>query len=232
MIPSMYEALRQMDLSSLADRCGDEMKRQRRREAFDDQYCLEIFRRAILQGADQAWTVLQQCFGETVRVWLRSHPSCDLALRRDSEENYIALTFSRFWYAVRDQQWEFQTLYAALSYLRATLNGIIIDILRTHLGAKEVPLPEADSPDEPVVSDEPGDEQAVWKSLQDLIPEPREQRLFYLLYYCGFKPREIAARCPQAFHDVKEIYRLNHNILERLRRNRDRLRWLLGDEEV
>jgi len=228
----MYEALRQMDLSSLADRCGDEMKRQRRREAFDDQYCLEIFRRAILQGADQAWTVLQQCFGETVRVWLRSHPSCDLALRRDSEENYIALTFSRFWYAVRDQQWEFQTLYAALSYLRATLNGIIIDILRTHLGAKEVPLPEADSPDEPVVSDEPGDEQAVWKSLQDLIPEPREQRLFYLLYYCGFKPREIAARCPQAFHDVKEIYRLNHNILERLRRNRDRLRWLLGDEEV
>ena len=232
MIPSMYEALRQMDLSSLADRCGDEMKRQRRREAFDDQYCLEIFRRAILQGADQAWTVLQQCFGETVRVWLRSHPSCDLALRRDSEENYIALTFSRFWYAVRDQQWEFQTLYAALSYLRATLNGIIIDILRTHLGAKEVPLPEADSPDEPIVSDEPGDEQAVWKSLQDLIPEPREQRLFYLLYYCGFKPREIAARCPQAFHDVKEIYRLNHNILERLRRNRDRLRWLLGDEEV
>jgi len=228
----MYEALRQMDLSSLADRCGDEMKRQRRREAFDDQYCLEIFRRAILQGADQAWTVLQQRFGETVRVWLRSHPSCDLALRRDSEENYIALTFSRFWYAVRDQQWEFQTLYAALSYLRATLNGIIIDSLRTHLGAKEVPLPEADSPDEPIVSDEPGDEQAVWKSLQDLIPEPREQRLFYLLYYCGFKPREIAARCPQAFHDVKEIYRLNHNILERLRRNRDRLRWLLGDEEV
>ena len=171
-------------------------------------------------------------FGETVRVWLRSHPSCDLALRRDSEENYIALTFSRFWYAVRDQQVEFPTLYAALSYLHATLNGIIIDIVRTHLGAKEVPLPEADSPDEPVVSDEPGDDLAVWKSLQDLVPDPREQRLLYLLYYCGFKPREIAVRRPQEFHDVKEIYRLNHNILERLRRNQDRMRWLLGDEEV
>jgi DNA-directed RNA polymerase specialized sigma24 family protein len=175
---------------------------------------------------------LQRRFGETVRVWLRSHPSCDLALRRDSEENYIALTFSRFWYAVRDQQVEFQTLYAALSYLHATLNGIIIDIVRTHLGTREVPLPEADAPDEPVFSDEPGDDLAVWKSLQDLIPDPREQGLLYLLYYCGFKPREIAARCPQVFHDVKEIYRLNHNILERLRRNRDRLRWLLGDEEV
>jgi DNA-directed RNA polymerase specialized sigma24 family protein len=229
---NMYEALRQMDLSSLADRCSDEMKRWQHKEAFDDQYCLEIFRRAILQGTDQAWTTLQRRFGETVRVWLRSHPSCDLALRRDSEENYIALTFSRFWYAVRDQQVEFPSLYAALSYLHATLNGIILDIVRSHLGAKEVPLPEADSPDEPIVSNEPGDEQAVWKSLQDLVPDPREQRLLYLLYYCGFKPREIAVRCPQAFPDVKEIYRLNHNILERLRRNRDRMRWLLGDEEV
>ncbi len=54
----------------------------------------------------------------------------------------------------------------------------------------------------------------------------------YLLYYCGLKPREIVLRCPQEFDDVKEIYRLNHNIIERLRRNQDRLRQLLGDEEV
>jgi hypothetical protein len=31
---------------------------------------------------------------------------------------------------------------------------------------------------------------------------------------------------------VQEIYRLNCKVVERLRRNRDRLRWLLGDEEV
>jgi hypothetical protein len=30
--------------------------------------------------------------------------------------------------------------------------------------------------------------------------------------------------------DVKEIYRLNHNIIERLWRNRDRFRLLLGLE--
>jgi DNA-directed RNA polymerase specialized sigma24 family protein len=226
------EALRQMDLLLLADHCSDEMKRLRRKEIFNDQHCLEIFRRAILEGLDQAWAVLQQRFGESVRVWLRSHSSCDLALLRDSEENYVALTFSRFWYAMRDQHVEFSSLYAALSYLHATLQGVIIDNLRTQLGAKEIPLPEVDSPDEPASSGEPVDELIVWKSLQDLIPDARELRLVYLLYYCGFKPREIVVRCPQEFHDIKEIYRLNHNILERLRRNRDRLRWLLGDEEV
>jgi hypothetical protein len=228
----MYEALRQMDLASLAARCGEEMTRQRRKEAFDDQYCLEIFRRAMLQRIDLAWATLQQRFGETVRIWLRSHPSCDLALRHDTEENYISLTFSRFWFAVRDQQLEFPTLYAALSYLHATLNGVVIDMLRSRLGAKEVPLPEADSPDEPASSEEHNAELPLWESLQELIQDAREQRLMNLLYYCGLKPRQIVERCPQEFQDIKEIYRLNHNILDRLRRNRDRLRWLLSDEEA
>jgi DNA-directed RNA polymerase specialized sigma24 family protein len=228
----MYEALRQMDLSALADRCGDEMRRQRRRETFDDQYCLEIFRRAILERAGHAWAVLQQRFSETVRIWLRSHPSRDLALQRDSEENYVALTFSRFWYAMRDRQMEFPSLYAALSYLHATLNGTIIDHLRTQRSAREVPLPEVDSPDEPVSMDELAHDSEMWRSVQSLLTDERERRVMYLLYYCGLKPREIVERCPREFQDAKEIYRLNHNILDRLRRNRDRLRWLLGDEEV
>ena len=228
----MYEPLRQMDLSMLADRCGDEMRRQRRRETFNDQYCLEIFRRAILERASQAWAVLLQRFGDTVRIWLRSHPSCDLALQRDSEENYVALTFSRFWYAMRNQQTEFPTLYAALSYLHATLNGTIIDHLRMQRSTREVPLPEVDSPDEPFSADESSHDFEIWRSLQSMFTDDRERRVMYLLYYCGLKPREIVERCPEEFQDAKEIYRLNHNILDRLRRNRDRLRWLLGDEEV
>lgn len=228
----MHEAFQQMDLAELADRCGSEMQKQRRKEAFDDQYCLEIFRRAILQRVDQAWVTLHQRFGETVRIWLRSHHTCDLALMHDSEENYIALTFSRFWYAVREQQVEFPTIYAALSYLHATLNGVIIDALRTQRRSKEVALPETDSPDEPFSLQEPDNDQAVWQSLQGLIADTREQRVLYLLYYCGLKPREIVARCPQEFSDVKDVYRLNHNILDRLRRNKDRVRWLLGTEEA
>lgn len=225
----MHEALQHMDLAVLEEHCGKEMQKQRRKETFDDQYCLEIFRRAIVQRADQAWVTLQQRFGETVRVWLRSHNSSDLALRHDSEENYIALTFSRFWYAVREQQVEFPTIYAALSYLHATLNGVIIDSLRTQRRAREVPLPETDAPDEPVSPEREDEDQAIWTSLQGLIADAREQRVLYLLYYCGLKPREVVARCPQEFSDVKEVYRLNHNILDRLRRNKDRVRWLLGN---
>src|SRR5439155_12724095 len=208
-----------------------ELQRRRWDEPGGDRYCVELFRRALVEQTDEAWSALQQCFTETVRSWLWSHPSHDVALLRDSEENYIAQTFSRFWYAVRDQRLEFATLNAALSYLHATLNGIVTDTLRSRLRSKEVPLPEPGFAEEPVVED-PIDGHTIWDSIQSFLPDERERRIAYLLYYCGLKPREIVTRCSKEFDDVKEVYRLSHNVVERLRRNRDRLRWLLDDEEV
>src|SRR5579863_2703942 len=175
---SVKETLSQMNLSSLSTRCSHEMSKRRRKESFDDAYCLEIFRRAIVQGIDQAWVVLQERFSDSIRIWLHIHPRNDVALRHDSEENYIAMTFSRFWHAVHDQKLEFQSLVAALSYLHATLNGIIMDTMRSQMRSKEVPLPEADSHEEPAAN-ESDTGQAIWLSIQQLLTDPQEQRLAY-----------------------------------------------------
>ena len=228
---SMDEALSQTALPTLANLCSNELQRHRRREPAEDSYCLEILRRAIVQRVDLAWSMVQQCFSQFVRIWLHSHPSSDIALLRDSEENYIAQTFSRFWYAMRAQTLEFATLNSVLSYLHATLNGIIMDTARAHFRSAEVPLPDPGFPEEPAAQEESQDGRVLWESIQGLIPDEVERRLVYLLYYCGLKPRDIARRFPGEFADVKTVYRLNQNVLDRLRRNRDRLRWLLGDEE-
>lgn len=92
-------------------------------------------------------------------------------------------------------------------------------------------MPDPGSHDEPAVAGEEDSGQALWEAIQSLLPDEHERRTAYLLYYCGLKPREILSRCPNEFNDVQEIYRLNHNLLDRLRRNKDRLRWLLGYEE-
>src|SRR6266852_842996 len=183
---NMVEVLSQMPLTTLAALGINELQRYRCKASFDERYCLEILRRALVEQTDEAWSVLQLCFSETVRGWIRSHPSSDVALLRNSEENYVAQTFSRFWYAVRDQRLEFTTLYAALSYLHATLNGLIMDTLRSHLRlrSREVPFPE------PGCSEEPTAEgsiysQSLWQSIQTLLPDERERHLAYLLYYCG-----------------------------------------------
>ena len=225
---SREKALDQMDLSLLSVHCTRELSRHRRKEAGDDRYCVELFHRAVIQQVDQSWSVLQQLFWEKMRVWLRSSPYRDIALRQDSEENYIAQAFARFWYATREQKLEFRTLHAALSYLHATLNGLLIDTLRSQLRSKNVPLPEPDSPTEPA-REHSDDSEEIWGAIQSLLDNEREQRVAYLLYYCGLKPREIVVRCPAEFPQVKEIYRLNENIIERLRRNQDRLRWLIDN---
>jgi hypothetical protein len=228
---NLEEALSQLPFTILSELGYNELQRFRCKVSSDERYCIEILRRALVERTDEAWSVLEYCFRETIRSWIRSHPSRDVALLSDSEENYIAQTFSRFWYAVRDQHLEFSTLYAVLSYLHATLNGIITDTLRSHLRlrSREVSLPESGCCEE-LSGEAPLESWSLWNSIQSLLPDERERRLAYLLYYCGLKPRDIVMRCPGEFDDVKDIYRLNHNIVERLRRNRDRLRFLLDSD--
>lgn len=224
------EAPEHMSLSLLAEYCARELRKHRHKEAEDDRYCVELLHRALVQRIDQSWSVLQELFSDTVRIWFRSHPYNDIALRQDTEENYVALTFARFWYATRGRKSELCSLHAALGYLRATLNALLIDTMRSHLRTEHLPLPEPGFPNEPATEDV-SDSEDLWDAVKSFITDARERRVAYLLYYCGLKPREIVLHCPDEFQNVKEVYRLNCNIIDRLRRNRDRLRWLLGESE-
>lgn len=221
----MDESINRLNLSGLADRCSIELVKRRRKETADDSYCLEIFRRAILERDDAAWSVLQGCFSENVRIWIRSHASSDIALLHDSEENYVAQTFSRFWVAVHKQRFEFGTLNGALSYLHATLDGIFRDLMRSRRRSQEVPLPEQDSLEEPA-AEQQDDDLDVWNTILSLLNNERERRVMQLLYYHGLTPQKIVKLFPQEFSNEKEIYRINCNIVERLRRKREQLRWL------
>jgi len=222
---SKHEALDQIKLTTLADLCTDELRRYRCNEPANDRYFVELLRRAIVEHSDHARSLLQQCLSETIRTWIRSHPNGDLTLLHSSEENFIAQTFSRFWYAVHDQHVEFNTLSVALRYLRATLNGILIDTQRLQLRGVSLPKPGCSGE---LAAEEPIDAQNIWKIIESLLFDARERRIAYLLYYCDLKPREIVIRCPKEFDDVKEIYHLRHTIVEQLQRNRDRLRQVLG----
>lgn len=208
----------------------NELQRFRFPGSLEGRSALEIAQRALVEQTDEAWSTLQQCFNETIKVWIRCHPSRDLALRYDSEENFIAQTFSRFWYAMRSKQVEFNTLSAVLAYLHATLGGVMTDNLRFHSRSREVPFAASEASYELTV-EESLENECLWECIQKILYDDRERRIFYLLHSCGLKPREIVLRCPQEFPEVKEIYRLNHNIIERLRRNSEQLRYLWGSDE-
>lgn len=158
---------------------------------------------------------------------------CDVILREvacllESEEHYVAQAFERYWQATAfNQRVGFSTLAAALQYLRASLNGAILDMLRAYGRPGEISLPVPGEPGEPLVEDST-DNGEVWESLQMILSNPREQRVAYLLFNCGLKPREIVRFCPQEWSDVQEIYRLRRAIMERVLRNANRLRWRIS----
>jgi len=222
----MDKSLSEMSLAALTQCCTQELAKYRRKEPSNDIYCLEIFRRAVMQRDNEAWTILRALFSESVKLWIARHPYREAALRHEPENNYIDDTFRRFWQAVSDQQLAFSTLAGALSYLHLCLNCAIMDTLRAFSRPREERIPDYGHPDEPLVEDR-YNENELWETIKSILPGAREQRVAYLLFHCNLKPREIVRYCPGEFSGEEEIYRLKRNIMERIQRNIGKIRWKL-----
>lgn len=229
-IMSSNIAPQHMSVATLVDLSLEEMYKYRQGKPFNDQFALELFRRALRERDPLAWEAIQQNFYGIVMRWLQGHPMRIAACRLDSEENYVAQTFARFWIAtVNNPNLAFRSLAAVLQYLRACLNGLILDTLRTYSRSQEITLPESDALEELAV-DDGDDADELWEVIKSLLPDERQQRVAYLLFYCNLKPREIIRYLPQEFSNIHVIYRLRRNIIDRLTRAGDVFRYRLNTE--
>jgi hypothetical protein len=221
-------ACKALTVSQLAALSLKELDNYRRNEPYTDAYGVELVRRATVLADQEAWESMLCNFSGLVRSWLSRHPNREDACRLESEENYVAQAFERFWRATSlAQRLEFNSLAGALQYLRLSLNAVIVDTLRAYARTREVPLPEPGEAGEPYMEDMTTSSE-VWEVLQKMLPDQREQRLAYLLFHCGLKAREIVRFCSREFSDVQEIYRMRRGITERFLRNADQLRWRLS----
>lgn len=179
-------------------------------------YTLELFRCAIVQSDQDARRCLEHCLGAILRDWLHRHPRREEACQFDSEEHYIAQVFEQFWrITASHQQLEFTQPAAALRYLLATLNGVLLDTLRAHT------RPSASPPLELAIAaglqgEGNRERRVLWERIQGLFPDVRERRVAYLLFHCNLSPKDILRHAPQEFRDVQEIGHLRARILERI----------------
>jgi len=179
-------------------------------------HTVELIRRATVQGDQEAKAYMQHCFEKVVLDWLRRHPKSAHACRLESEEHYVAQAFECFWQSTTlNQHVECNTLAAALQYLRASLNGAMLDKLRKDAQPRESSRPVPAELGEPHMEDEPSNSE-TWQMLKALLANLREVRLAYLLFHCGMNPSEIVRICPQEFDDVREVSGLRRTIMERV----------------
>jgi hypothetical protein len=169
----------------------------------------ELLHHAITHGDLQAWAAFQQSLEETILSWLHGHPGSEAACRLQSEHHFVALAFEGLRQAALQRQVAVETLSEVLVFLRASLNGAILETLRVSERPGAVSSIWPDEEDRP-------DRSEFWVRLQARLSNRREQRLAYLLYHCGLKPADIVQCCPQEWSDVHEVTRLRHVILKRL----------------
>jgi hypothetical protein len=160
---------------------------------------LELLRRASTRCDLEAWAAFQHGLEETVLTWFHEHPGSEVASRVQSESYFVALAFERLWQTAVQEHVLFETLARVLMYLRASLNGAILETLRACSYPSTISEPYK-----------------VWNWLQVQLTSKRERRLAYLLYHCGLKPTEIVQGFPQEWSDVREVARLRCIIFERL----------------
>ena len=170
---------------------------------------MELWRRASRQGDLEAWAAFQQGLEETVLGWFHAHPGCEAASRVQSDSHFVAQAFEQLWHLGVQGQVACETLSEVMVFLRASLNGAILETLRVSRRPKAVSSPW---PDE----EECVERSVIWGRLQAVLSNQREQRLAYLLYHCGLEPAEIVRSCPQKWSDVHEVARLRRSILARL----------------
>jgi hypothetical protein len=203
-----------MNITTLKDKCKKEINQFQSGKLDTDRYCTELLRRATVQGDQDAWNIVQQLLGEIVRGWIDRHPQKEMARDLESEEIYVTQAFTLFKQTIIQQQVNFTGLTDILCYLRASLNGTILDRLRAFSRPQMSPFEGLDNAMQSEATNSANN--ALWEMLKNYLPSAREQQLGYLLFHCGLSPKDIVILFPQEFQDVREISRLRCFIIERL----------------
>jgi DNA-directed RNA polymerase specialized sigma24 family protein len=232
-----------MPLSLLVSHCNEEISNYHQGKVSDERYCLEIFRRALVDNDNDSWVALQDQFRANVVFWLRRHSRRREALLVESEQEYVDDTFKRLWQwgynqrtvldnlAAFDVHEGFRSLAGALTFLRYCLESLIRDNLRFCARQQQVPLPEYDLP-VAAVDEAEVERKELWRVIQMILTREQEMHVIFLLYHEGLKPRDIVQRYPAEFANVQKIYGLTKNAMDRLRRHSAIIRQKIDYEGV
>ena len=218
--------MERLSINELARCCSEETNKFLKQSASNDRFCLELFRRAIVNRDDDAWACIYQQYSPLVLTWVNQHPTATPLLSQDGSASLVNAAFAKFAQALTPVKMEnFDSLAAVLKYLKMCVHSVVADEVRSRQARQyEETLelienePAADDPADDVVSNISA--QGLWQVIQEELNSEDERVLIYLAYIHGMKPSEISSQHRRLFPTVDDVYRIKRNVLERLRRNR------------
>ncbi len=220
------DRLLKLSLDELATRCAAETERFFRRVGeYDNQFCFELFRRALAERSDAAWNKLYAQYHSLVMGWIHEHPQFVVA--NEEPDYFLNGVFTSMWKACTPERFtNFPDLPALLAYLKSCVHTTIINHTRKRRPAlaeisEELVGAHHDRTTDPMagaVLDKLARTE-LWHLLDSLLHNENERLVTELYFIQGMKPRMIFEQHGDRFTSVQEVYRVKQNLMERLSRN-------------
>ena len=183
-------AARGLPIYELARLCAAETTKFSQQLASDTQFCFELFRRALAEGASEEFTQVYRTYERQVLAWVHRHPQFVFC---DEPADYFASTaWARFYQARRGARFaDFESLPQVLSYLKICVFSAVTLYLRERRRPNETPLEAARELGTAAELAEELLTQQIVAQIDALLPDPRDRALARAAFVEGLKPREI-----------------------------------------
>lgn len=219
------KSLSRMPLDTLTDRCREETERFFRRLAYVQSYCIELFRRAIVDRDEMAWNGVYAQYENLVRGWVKQHSGMPQA--GEDIQYFVNRAFEKMWRAVTPDKFVgFRDLKSLLRYLQMCVHSVIVDRLRFMEAKVQAeawdelrshPNTHSDSVEDRALAG--AQKEALWRFIQEQLRDDTEEIVIYSSFILALKPSQIITEYPNKFTSVEQVYRAKQNVLNRLRRN-------------
>ena len=208
------------DLSpeQLAARCQN-----KRTDGSHEPFCLELFRRAVVQSCSLCWHHLHCLYYPLVRYWVARRVTLSPDDIDDLTQNAF-IAFSRFYNS--DQLSHAKALGQVLKYIESCVQSAVAQFWRQKQRAVDQVSWDQESINSAhsmaaaeIEALENLSAQEIWATIETRCQSERERVVARLSLALGAKPRQIAAWRPQLFPEVSDVYRVKRALFNRLSRD-------------
>lgn len=218
--------MNKIPVTELAELCREESEWYRRGRPDDRGHCYELFRRAIVDRDQEAWTAAYEQYRRLVGKWVNG--SAD---QIDERTNQV---FAKFWQAVDPQNFtsRFTGIGKVMAFLQKCAYSVCIDKRRREkkhqllTSLRGATVGTGDTTSEQTIDNIMLQE--LFERVEQQLHDEQERLVFHLSFKVGLKPTQIAQEHPDVFTDAKEVRRIKERVNLRLKSDLRLQEWWRG----
>ena len=223
-------------VENLATLCAEETEKFSRQQRNTTQYCFELFRRALAEGIQEAFTHIYLVYERQVLKWVYGYSRFDET--GEAAEFFVNSAFNKFYFAVRGPKFErFSSVPSLLMYLKLCVHTAIAQYIRDQKQVSDVSTDDETSGvdmrdrQQEAILDRGTQAADLWALICRLLPAPTDQLLARCVFALDMKPAEIVSAYPGRWANEREISVALYRIRRLLRQDAG-MRRLLGVPET